>query len=130
IATGLDSARVDLLVAVLERRAGLRLRDRDVYASSVGGLRLAEPAVDLALCLAVASSRREKPVPRELVALAEVGLAGELRLVGHTQRRLAEAARLGFRGAVLARAYDGPTFGLRLCRARDLTEALATGLAG
>ncbi len=130
VASGLDCGRVDLLVAVLERRARLRLRDRDVYASTVGGLRLLEPAVDLALCLALASSRRDVAVPRTLVALAEVGLAGELRLVAQTERRLAEAARLGFQGALLPHAYDGNDSGLRLFRARDLSEALAAGLAG
>lgn len=130
VASGLDAARLGLLVAVLEQRAGVTLRDRDVYASSVGGMRLSEPAVDLALCLAVASSRRDQPVPRTLVALGEVGLAGELRLVTSTERRLAEAARLGFRRALVPAAYTGGAFGLSLDRARDLPEALAAGLAG
>jgi DNA repair protein RadA/Sms len=84
--------------------------------------------VDLALCLAIASSRREAPVARRLVALGEVGLAGELRLVTQTERRLAEAARLGFGGALLPAAYDGPAFGLALHRSRNLSEALAAGL--
>ncbi|HEY8341220.1 MAG TPA: magnesium chelatase domain-containing protein, partial [Egibacteraceae bacterium] len=97
---------------------------QDVYASSVGGVRLTEPAVDLALCLAIASSRHEQPVPRSVVALAEVGLAGELRLVAQTERRLAEAARLGFAGALVPAAYSGSDFGLRLHRAGDLRGAL------
>jgi DNA repair protein RadA/Sms len=130
IASGLDGARLGLLVAVLERRAGVRLGDRDVYASSVGGVRLTEPAVDLALCLAIASSRRDLAVPRAVVALGEVGLAGELRLVASTERRLAEAARLGFRRALIPAAYTGGAFGLVLDRARDLSEALVAGLAG
>ncbi|HUH06516.1 MAG TPA: DNA repair protein RadA [Egibacteraceae bacterium] len=130
VASGLDGARLNLLIAVLERRAGVRLADRDVYASSVGGVRLSEPGVDLALCLAIASSRRDHPVPRELIALAEVGLAGELRAVAQTERRLAEAARLGFRRAVLPAAYDGDEFGLQLSRAPDLPTALAAGLVG
>jgi DNA repair protein RadA/Sms len=128
VASGIDSQRLSLLVAVLERRAGVALSDRDVFVSSVGGVRLSEPAVDLALCLAIASSRREAPVARRLVALGEVGLAGELRLVSQTERRLAEAARLGFGGALLPAAYDGPALGLQLYRSRDLSEALAAGL--
>jgi DNA repair protein RadA/Sms len=128
VASGIDAQRLSLLVAVLERRAGVALSDRDVFVSSVGGVRLGEPAVDLALCLAIASSRREAPVARRLVALGEVGLAGELRLVTQTERRLAEAARLGFGGALLPAAYDGPAFGLALHRSRNLSEALAAGL--
>lgn len=127
VASGLDGSRLHLLAAVLERRAGVRLSDRDLYASSVGGVRIAEPATDLALCLAIASSARDLPVSRDLVALAEVGLAGELRMVAQTERRLAEAARLGFRGALLPHAYDGDAFGLEVKRAPDLPGAL--GLA-
>jgi len=130
VASGLDGARLGLLVAVLERRAGVRLSERDVYASSVGGVRLAEPAVDLALCLAVASSQQDAAVPRGLVALGEVGLAGELRLVAQTERRLAEAARLGFSRALVPHAYTGEAFGLRLDGVRDLVGALRSGLAG
>ena len=128
VASGIDAQRLSLLVAVLERRVGVPLSDRDVFVSSVGGVRLGEPAVDLALCLAIASSRRDAPVARRLVALGEVGLAGELRLVTQTERRLAEAARLGFGGALLPAAYDGPAFGLQLHRSRNLSEALAAGL--
>ncbi len=128
VASGLDGARLALLVAVLDRRADVALRDQDVYASTVGGVRLAEPAVDLALCLAIASSRGNRAVVPELVAVAEVGLAGELRLVAQTERRLGEAARLGFTDALLPHAYDGPGFGLRLHRARGVCEALDAGL--
>ncbi|MDP9406194.1 MAG: DNA repair protein RadA, partial [Actinomycetota bacterium] len=128
VASGLDAQRLAVLVAVLERRAALSLGSCDVFASSVGGMRLSEPAVDLALCLAIASSRRDAPVARTLVVLGEVGLAGELRLVAQTERRLAEAARLGFGGALLPAAYDGPAHGLRLQRVRDLSAALEAGL--
>jgi DNA repair protein RadA/Sms len=128
VASGLDAGRLSLLLAVLQQHAGLNLAKHDVFVSSVGGVRLAEPAVDLALCLAVASSRLERPVPRRVVALGEVGLAGELRLVSQTERRLAEAARLGFRGAILPSAYDGDAFGLRLHPVRDLAAALQAGL--
>jgi DNA repair protein RadA/Sms len=129
IASGLDAGRLSVLTAVLEKRAGVSLAKRDVFASSVGGVRLVEPAVDLALCLAIASSGSDQPVPRDLVAIGEVGLAGELRLVTGTERRLAEAARLGFRRALVPTAYTGDSSGLRLDRARDLAETLAAGLA-
>lgn len=128
VASGLDASRLNLLVAVLDRRTHVRVGDQEVYASSVGGVRLSEPAVDLALCLAIASSADDRAVARDLVALGEVGLAGELRLVGQTERRLAEASRLGFDRALLPAAYDGDAFGLRLLRARDLRQALAAGL--
>lgn len=130
VASGLDSQRLSLLVAVLERRASVPLGTCDVYTSSVGGVRLSEPAVDLALCLAIASSRLDVAVGAGLVALGEVGLAGELRLVAQTQRRLSEAARLGFGGAVVPAAYDGPAYGLQLQRARNLAGALKQGLPG
>jgi DNA repair protein RadA/Sms len=130
VASGLDTGRLNLLLAVLQRRAELSLDSHDVYASSVGGLRIVEPAVDLALCLAVASSRLDRSVSRRLVVIGEVGLAGELRLVAQTERRLSEASRLGFERALLPAAYDGPAFGLRLQRARDLSQALQLGLAG
>jgi DNA repair protein RadA/Sms len=129
VASGLDSARLALLAAVLERHAEVPLGSRDVYVSSVGGLRLAEPAVDLSLALAIASSCRDAPIPRDLVVLGEVGLAGDLRLVTHVDRRLAEAARLGFCRALLPAAYDGPGHGLGLHRAGDLRGALMSALA-
>ena len=130
VASGLDGGRLGLLVAVLQQRAHVDLLKVDVYASSVGGVRLNEPAVDLALCLAIASNRRDRPVPRDVLALGEVGLAGELRLVTQTERRLAEARRLGFRRAILPATYDGETFGLELSRVADLRKAIAVGLAG
>ena len=129
VASGLDGQRLNLLVAVLERRAGINLSNRDIYASSVGGVRLVEPAVDLALCFAIASSRTDIAIAQGRVIVGEVGLAGELRLVAQTQRRLSEAARLGFSSAVVPAAYDGPAYGLQLLRARDLSRALDLGLS-
>lgn len=130
VASGLDSQRLSLLLAVLERRADVRLADRDVYVSSVGGLRVTEPAVDLALCVAIASSHSDVAVPRRLIALGEVGLAGEVRLVGKTEQRLAEARRLGFESALLPAAYDGAAHGLELRRVSDLRRALAVAFGG
>ncbi|HZB71376.1 MAG TPA: DNA repair protein RadA, partial [Acidimicrobiales bacterium] len=100
-ALGLDGGRLALLLAVLDRRAGLRFGKLDVHASAVGGVKLLEPGADLALALALASSLTGVAVGDDLVACGEVGLGGELRQVAATPRRLAEAARLGFRRAGL-----------------------------
>jgi DNA repair protein RadA/Sms len=101
VVSGLDSARVGMMVAVLQRRANLELGKRDVFAASVGGVRLTEPAVDLAVGLAMASAVADISVPPDLVAIGELGLAGEIRRVSGVQRRLAEAERMGFRRAVV-----------------------------
>jgi DNA repair protein RadA/Sms len=90
-----------MLVAVLEQRAGIRLHGNDVFASTVGGVRIAEPAADLATAIAVASAWKQREIPTDLVAIGELGLAGELRRVRDIPQRLAEAARLGFRGAIV-----------------------------
>ncbi|MHB1927911.1 MAG: DNA repair protein RadA [Acidimicrobiales bacterium] len=99
--SGLDQGRLGLLLAVLDQRAGIGTGKHDVYLSAVGGVRVTEPGVDLAVCLAVASACRALPVPQDVVVVGEVGLGGEVRQVAHTERRLAEAARLGFRRAVV-----------------------------
>jgi DNA repair protein RadA/Sms len=101
ITSGLDSSRVGMVVAVLQRRANIAIGRQDVYAATVGGVRLTEPSVDLALALALASARSDASVPADLVAIGEVGLAGEIRRVGGVRRRLAEAQRLGFRRAIV-----------------------------
>jgi DNA repair protein RadA/Sms len=101
VTSGLDTSRVGMVVAVLQRRAGISIGRQDVYAATVGGVRLTEPSVDLALALALASARSDTSVPGDLVAIGEVGLAGEIRRVGGVARRLAEAQRLGFRRAIV-----------------------------
>ncbi len=98
---GLDSGRVALLLAVLEKRVGLRLYDQDVYVNVAGGMTLSEPAADLPLCVAIASSMRDKVLPQSLVVFGEVGLSGEVRAVAHAERRLQEASRLGFTECIL-----------------------------
>jgi DNA repair protein RadA/Sms len=105
--SGIDSNRLALLVAVLGRRAGVGLGSHDVYANLAGGLELDDPGLDLPLCLALASSLRDKPVAPDLVAIGEVGLLGELRPVPGLERRLREAARLGFRMAVVPESRRG-----------------------
>ena len=128
---GIDPARLAMLLAVIERRARLPTGTHEVYASVVGGVKLTEPGVDLALCLAVVSAILNRPLAADLVMCGEVGLAGELRQVSQTQRRLSEAARLGFSKAIVpASAPDGPP-GMRLRRVSTLPEALsAAGLMG
>ena len=127
-AQGVDGGRLALLLAVLERRARLRVADQDVYASTVGGVRLTEPGVDLAIALAVASATRDRPLPSDLVVVGEVGLGGEVRQVAHAARRLGEAARVGFRRAIVPRSTPDVD-GLRLERVATVSEALvAAGL--
>jgi DNA repair protein RadA/Sms len=117
-----------VLVAVLRRRAGICVAKSDVYVSAVGGVRVTEPGADLALALAVVSAATGRPLADGLVACAEIGLGGELRQVSQTGRRLAEAARLGFRQAVVPASAPEPPPGLTLLRAATLAHAVA--LAG
>lgn len=100
-ALGVDQARLSLLAAVLEKKVGLKLFDRDIFINVAGGIKVAEPAIDLGLVAAVVSSYFERPVDYEAVFLGEVGLAGEVRGVGRLDIRLKEAAKLGFKRAVL-----------------------------
>ncbi|MGQ9525160.1 MAG: DNA repair protein RadA [Armatimonadota bacterium] len=101
VATGVDYGRLLLILAVLERRAGFRVSNHDVYISVAGGVRVGEPAADLAVAIAVASNLKDTPIPPELVVSGEVGLGGEIRAVGQLDKRLAEAARLGFTKAIV-----------------------------
>jgi DNA repair protein RadA/Sms len=101
VVSGLDFARVGMMVAVLQRRAKLNLSRQDVFAATVGGMRLTEPSADLAIGLAIASAVGDIGLPPDVAAIGEVGLAGEIRRVAGMQRRLAEAARMGFRRAIV-----------------------------
>ncbi|WP_219467646.1 DNA repair protein RadA [Nonomuraea rhizosphaerae] len=108
--SGLDTYRVQMILAVLERRLNAKLGGCDVFTATVGGIKLADPAIDLSVMLAVASAAGDKPLPPGLVAMGEVGLSGELRAVKDVRRRLSEAARLGFkRGLVPAGSLDQGT---------------------
>lgn len=131
-AEGLDSGRLALLLAVLERRVLLPLVNRDVFTLAVGGVRLDEPAVDLALATALASAALDRPAVQDAVVMGEVGLGGEVRAIPHVERRLAEAARLGFALAVVPRAAAGVRApgGLRVVAVSTVVEALvALGVA-
>jgi len=128
IAQDLDPGRLAILVAVLERRARVSLSGQDVFAATAGGIRLTEPAADLAVCMALASAAKDWQVPAELVAFGEVGLGGEVRPVPQLERRLAEAARLGFRRALVPEANDVAKVkveGLVLTPIGSVSEALA-----
>jgi DNA repair protein RadA/Sms len=127
--SGLDSARLAMVLAVLQRRSKLQLHDREVFAATVGGVRVIEPAADLGVALAVASAAHDLPMAPDLVALGEVGLTGEVRRVGAVPRRLAEAARLGFRFALVPpgcgpAATGSAPEGMRVLEVADVRAAL------
>lgn len=122
---GLESARAAMMLAVLERRAGVRLADRDVYLATVGGVRIHEPAADLAAVLAIASAASGTPVPAGTAAIGEVGLAGEIRNVVGLQRRLTEAHRLGLRRVLVPAGAAVSVPGLVIHEVADVTGALA-----
>jgi DNA repair protein RadA/Sms len=131
-ANGLDTGRLQLLVAVLQKRVGLGLGGQDIYANVVGGMRIGEPAADLSVALAIASSFRDRPIDSRLVAIGEIGLSGELRSVSQVERRLSEARRLGFDKAVIpaSSAKRGTTdvAGLKVIRADTVAEAIDVGI--
>lgn len=128
---GFDYNRAAMLLAVLEKRAGLRFFNTDVYLNVIGGLRLDEPAADLAVAIAAASAAQDKPVSDTLAAVGEVGLTGEIRAVGQLSQRLSEIRRLGFTQCVIPRSgtteLKAPE-GLELLRVRNLREAIAVSL--
>jgi DNA repair protein RadA/Sms len=122
--SGFDAGRLSLLLAVLDRRAGIALSNREVYVSVAGGVRVEDPAADLAVCLAVASAVTHRPVDDDLVVLGEIGLGGEVRQVAHTPRRLSEAARLGFSTAVVPAVGAPRDAGLTVRTVGSLLEAV------
>jgi DNA repair protein RadA/Sms len=126
LSVGLEPHRLALLLAVLHRHAGIALYDQDVFVNAVGGVRIAEPAADLAVVLAVASSLKGRPLPRGLAVFGEVGLAGEIRPAPRGQERLREAAKLGFTRALVPRANvpRKPVEGLDVVGVDRIEEAL------
>jgi DNA repair protein RadA/Sms len=128
---GVDFNRLLLITAVLSRRLGIRLSDQDVFVNVVGGLRIEEPAVDLAVAVAIASSTEDRPVAADLALIGEVGLSGELRSVGQLEARLNEAVKLGFRRCIIPRSIrfeplgdEGP----EVIGARSVQEAVQFAL--
>jgi len=131
-ANGIDFNRLLILVAVLTRRVGLRLHNQDVFVNVVGGLRVTEPAVDLSVATAIASSQRGVPVAGDLAIMGEIGLSGELRSISQVEKRVNEAAKLGFRRCLLPRAAlrAAPVReDIELLGVRSLGEALDVALS-
>lgn len=129
-ATGIELNRLNMLLAVLEKRVGLKLAEQDVFVNVVGGVRIIEPASDLAVTMAVASNFREQPVDPNTILLGEVGLAGEVRAVSQTEKRLREAARLGFTRAILSR-HNAPKMkipGLEILGVANVADAMNSAL--
>jgi len=131
-ANGVDFNRLLLLAAVLSKRVGIRLHDQDVFVNIVGGLQVGEPAADLALAVAVASSKQDQPVAADIALVGEIGLSGELRAVGQLGARLNEAAKLGFRRCIVPKTVrqpaDGYPDGIKVIGARSLREAIELAL--
>ena len=133
MANGIDLNRLLLLAAVLTRRLGLPLSNHDIFVNVVGGLRVGEPAIDLAVALAIVSSARGQAIDRDHVVFGEVGLSGEVRSVGHVERRLAEAAKLGFPRAVVPATgmpEDLTVRGMKARGVRTLGQAIDAVMAG
>ena len=124
---GVDINRLLLISAVLGKRLGLKLWEQDIFVNVIGGIKISEPASDLAMALAIASSYYDRPVPADLAIVGEIGLSGEIRRVSQLSARLSEAAKIGFKRALLPKLrreqIDVPP-GLGLIQARSLSEAL------
>jgi DNA repair protein RadA/Sms len=133
-ATGFDTNRLHLLVAVLQRRVGMALGSHDVYLNVIGGFRVNEPAADFAAAMAIASGLRDQPLPADTVYIGEVGLSGDLRMVQRVDRRIQEAARLGFTRAVVPdrwkRTKQSDVSGIEVVAVRTLREALDLSRGG
>jgi DNA repair protein RadA/Sms len=126
-ANGVDFNRLQLLIAVLSRRVGMRLADQDIFVNVVGGMTIDEPAADLAIATAIASSVWDKPLPADMAFIGEIGLSGELRAVGQLSARLREAAKLGFKRCLIpktVRRGDPLPEGIQTIPVRHLMDAL------
>lgn len=126
-ATGMDYNRVNLLLAVLEKRLNLKLSSADVYVNIAGGIRISEPAIDLGVVMAVVSSYKDKPIDEKVLAFGEVGLSGEVRAVSQAAQRVQEAKKLGFTTVILpevCREQIGTVEGIRLCGVRTVADAV------
>ena len=125
-AVGVDYNRVNMLIAILEKRMGMNFGDQDAYVSAVGGMKITEPAVDLAIVGALVSSYRNVPVGAGILCLGEVGLTGELRRVGLTDRRIKEAAQLGFKRFIVPRGsfMNGKKAPAGVVECRTVEEAI------
>jgi DNA repair protein RadA/Sms len=133
MATGIDYNRVSLLLAVLEKRVGLHLSQQDVFVNLAGGVKVDEPAVDLAVICAVASSFRDVPLTPKTVVLGEVGLTGEVRGIPQIETRVKEALKLGFKRCIVPKASIDTVLGIKgisIIGAASVQEALTAALEG
>jgi DNA repair protein RadA/Sms len=123
---GLDHNRVTLLIAVLEKRVGLNLYNQDIFVNVVGGLRINEPAVDLAVALAIASSFKGTPLPKDMILFGEVGLGGEVRKVSFADKRVKEAQKLGFKACLIPRGnlLEKDKFDIKIIEISNIKEAM------
>lgn len=121
-ASGFDLNRLQVLTAVLSKRAGLNLLNQDIYVNIVGGIKIKEPALDLAVCLAIASSYKNKPLPKNICVFGEVGLAGEIRAVHNIKERLKEAKKLGFNNCIIPKTNE--KFDIKAKTVNNLKEAI------
>ncbi len=130
-AAGLDYNRVNLLMAVLEKRLGLPLSGYDAYVNIAGGIRLNEPAADLGIVLAIASSYKNRPIAEDVIVFGEVGLSGEVRAVSMPEQRVSEAKKLGFTTCILPEVSVktvGKVEGMRIIGVKSVGEAISVGL--
>jgi DNA repair protein RadA/Sms len=127
LSVGLEQNRLAMLLAVLHRHAGIATMDQDVFVNAVGGVRIAEPAADLAASLAIVSSLTDRPIPGKVVVFGEIGLAGEVRPAPRGQDRLKEAAKLGFEKAIIPKANQpkGKIAGLEVIAVERVDQAVA-----
>ncbi len=127
VSTGYDVKRLNMLLAVLERKAGFKLAAKDVFLNLAGGLRVTDPALDLAVIAAILSSSVDRPIPKKMCFSAEVGLSGEIRPVTRIENRIREAGRLGFTSILISGAYDkvnNPGGGIEIIKANRVEEAV------
>jgi DNA repair protein RadA/Sms len=131
VTVGIDNTRVAMLLAVLNRHGGVAVHDQDVYVNVVGGIRVSEPSADLAILLCVLSSLRDRAIPADVFAFGEIGLSGEVRPCANGQERIREAAKHGFKTAIVpaANAPKKPVAGLELVPVNTLQEALDWAMA-
>lgn len=127
-ASGFDFNRMQLLIAVLTKKAGLRLDNQDVYLNLTGGFKISEPAVDLAVCLAIASAYSKKPCNPDMVAVGEVGLTGEIRSVSQLEKRISEAEKLGFKRMLVPSSLGQIKSGCQLIKVNTIQEAVAKAM--
>ncbi len=127
-ASGMDLNRLQLLIAVLTKRAGLNLTNQDVFINIVGGLNIREPALDLAVALAVASAYKNKPVKKDMAVFGEIGLAGEVRNVDNIEARIKEVAKLGFKAVIIPKNTKLTSNKIKIIKAANVKEAIKAAL--